>query len=105
MHKPQPTDISKISLQGTLNELPMVQNVATTSGVWTSITLEYDESKQMILQPRANIEWYVSPESAGDYFTMRPGTSLQMPVVAVSGTVLCWVMANEDTTFELLVGR
>lgn len=103
--KPQPVDISNIPLQGTLNGIPQVQNLTTYSGIWYPITLEFEESKQMLLQPRDSLTWYMSTASGGDYFTFRDGAALQAPVVAASGTVLCWVMSYGDSVFELLVGR
>jgi hypothetical protein len=105
MIKPQPTDISNTPLQGTLNGIPYIQNVTTQSGEWTAITLTFEESKQLILQSRSQITWLYSTTSGGDYFTVRAGGAIEAPIVATSGTLICWVMPEQDTIFELLVGR
>jgi len=105
MIKPQPVDISNIPLQGTLNGIPKVQNVTTTSGEWTPVILLFEESKQLLLQPRSLITWYFATASGGDYFTFKNGATLEAPVVAVSGTLICWVKPEQDVVFEMLVGR
>jgi hypothetical protein len=105
MHKPQPVDISQTPLQGTLNGIPHIQNLTTISGEWYPIILEFEESKQLLLQPRSTVDWYFSTTSGGDYFTFRLGAALQAPVVTVSGSVIGWVSSNQDVVFELLTGR
>jgi hypothetical protein len=104
MSKAQPTDLSGISLQGTLNGIPKVQNITTYSGIWYPITMEYEESKAILLQPRGVVDWYFSTISGGSYFTFRKGATLRAPIVTVSGEIICWVMSDTDITFELLVG-
>ena len=103
--KPQPLDISNVPLQGTLNGVPMVQNITTYSGEWYPVILEFEESKQMILQSRGQTDWYFSTSSGGDYFTFHSGAAMQAPIVATSGTLIGWVASDTDMVFELLVGR
>lgn len=105
MIKPQPSDISQTPLQGTLNGIPSIQNMTTYSGTWYPVIMQYEESKQMILQPRQVVDWYFSTASGGDYFTLRQGAALQVPVVTTSGTTLGWVACNQTMVFELLIGR
>jgi hypothetical protein len=105
MIKPQPLDISSIPLQGTLNGIPLIQNIVTTSGTWHSVTMEFEESKQMILQPRQAVDWYFSSTQGGDYFTLRQGAALQAPIVTTSGSIVGWVSCDQDMVFELMVGR
>lgn len=103
--KPQPTDISDISLQGSLNNISYVGVFPTSSGSWCQITMDADESKQVILQPRLPVEWYVSTTSGGDYFTLHFGAVWYIPLVTYSGATICWAMTNYDTSFELIVGQ
>ena len=103
--KPQPVDISNTPLQGTLNGVPKVQNIVTYSGGWYPVILEYEESKQMILQSRSPVDWYFSTASGGDYFTFHSGAAMQAPIVATSGTLIGWIFCDTDMVFELLVGR
>jgi hypothetical protein len=105
MFKPQPSDISNTPLQGTLNGIPLIQNLTTYSGEWYPIILEFEESKQMILQPRLAVDWYFSTTSGGNYFTLRQGAALQAPIVTTSGTTIGWVSCNQNVVFELLTGR
>lgn len=104
-YKPLPVDISNIPIQGGLSGVPYIQNITTYSGVWSPIVMGFEESKQIILQPRGAVEWYYATASGSDYFTLRSGAALHAPVVTVSGTTIGWVMCNQDTTFEILVGR
>lgn len=105
MIKPQPIDISNNPLQGALNGIPDIQNIITYSGVWYPVTLEFEESKQMILQSRDTVDWRYATASGGPYLTLRKGAALELPVVAVSGTVVGWVYCGQDQVFELAVGR
>jgi hypothetical protein len=102
---PQPIDISNIPLQGTLNNIPTIQNFNTISGTWYSVVLEAEESKQILIQVRDKIDWFYATTSGGNYFTFRVGSTMQAPIVAISGTIIGWVSADSPTTFEVLVGR
>jgi len=103
---PQPKDVEGTTIQGSISEFPQIQTFATTSGEWSPITLDYDECKNIMLQPRAEeLTWYFSTSSGGTYFTIRQSAALGSTLVAASGTIICWVMAQADTTFELLIGR
>jgi hypothetical protein len=100
-----PHDVGENVIQG-ISGIPFIDNFqVVTSGSWTAIQVRTDESKQIILQPRLAIDWFVSTSSGGTYFTFRGGAALQAPVVTTSGTTICWVSANQSATFELLVGR
>lgn len=105
MIKPIPIDISNTPIQGSLSGIPKVQIMTTHAGSWHPVILEYEECKQIALQSRGIIDWYFSTSSGGDYYTLRNGASLEAPVVAVSGTLLCWVSCSEDMVFEMLIGR
>lgn len=99
-----PKDIEQTPIQGAISGIPKVQNLSTVSGSWYSVDLEY-ECKQLILQPRHEVDWLFATTSGGDYFTARNGAALEAPVVAASGTTIGWVSCNTSTTFELLIGR
>lgn len=105
MIKPQPLDISNIPLQGTLNNIPTIQTCTVTSGQWTPIIITAEESKQILIQPRTAIDWFFSTASGGNYFTLRGGSTLQAPLVTISGVTIGWVSADYDSTFEILIGR
>jgi hypothetical protein len=105
MIKPLPSDISNIPLQGTLNGIPHIQNITTYSGIWYPVILEFEESKQLLIKPRDRIDWYCATASGSDYFTFQLGAALQAPIVAVSGTELCWISTSADTVMEIMVGR
>jgi len=105
MLKPQPIDISNIPLQGTLNNIPTIQTCTVVSGEWTPVIIEAEETKQILIQPRSAIDWFFSTTSGGSYFTFRGGSTLQAPIVTVSGVTIGWVSANSATTIEIMVGR
>jgi hypothetical protein len=100
---PQPRDIEQTPLQGSISGIPLVQNLATVSGSWYPIVLEY-ESKQILLQTRGMLTWYYATVSGGDYYTIKNGGELQAPIVAASGTTIAWVACDTPTTFELMIG-
>ena len=105
MLKPQPIDVSRVPLQGALNNIAPIQNFTTVAGEWYPVTMDYEESKQLMLQTRNRVDWLVATASGGDYFTMRDGAVLQATLVTTSGAVICWVMTAGAEVFELMVGR
>jgi hypothetical protein len=100
-----PHDVGENVIQG-ISGIPFIDNFeVVASGSWTAIQVRTAETKQVILQPRDQIDWYVATSSGGStYFTIRGGAALQAPVVTTSGVTLFWVTANQPAIFELLVG-
>jgi|WetSurMetagenome_2_1015567.scaffolds.fasta_scaffold240374_2 hypothetical protein len=99
----QPKDIEQKTVAGGLNGLIGVQNYTVASGTWQAISTNY-ETKQILLQPRDRVDWDVATVSGQASFLLREGSVLEASIVAVSGTVLCWVKPYGATTFELLIG-
>jgi hypothetical protein len=104
MIRPLPRDIENTTIQGSISGIPEVQEISTLSGEWSSIVLDTEECKKIILQPRAQIDWLFSTSSGGQYFTFHDGAALAAPVVTTSGTTICWVKPASDVVFELLIG-
>lgn len=102
---PQPRDIENQIISGSISELPWIGNYSGPANNWTQITIEYSDSKQLLLQPRDEITWELATVSGGSFFTMRNGAALETPLVTVSGNLVCWVWAAQSTIFELLLGR
>ena len=105
MLKPQPLDISRVPIHGALNNIAPIQNFTTVAGEWYPVTMDYEESKQLMLQPRSEVDWLVATTSGGDYFTMRKGAILKAPLVTTSGTIICWIKTSGAEVFELMAGR
>ena len=105
MIRPLPRDIENTTIQGSIKGIPGVQEISTLSGEWSSIVLSYEECKQIILQPRVQIDWLFSTSSGGQYFTFHDGAALAASVVTTSGTTICWVKPESSVIFEMLIGR
>jgi len=100
-----PQDIGNNVIQGINNFADISNYELTVSGEWIPITLNTEGSLQILLQPRDRIDWYISTISGGaEYFSPRDGAALQAPIVTTSGTIICWVSADQPTVFELLSG-
>jgi hypothetical protein len=101
-----PRDVGGNVIQG-LNNIPFVDNFEmTVSGEWVAIQLRTEECKQLICQPRTQVDWkFATASGSSTYFTFRAGAALEASVVTTSGSTLFWVTADELATFELLIGR
>ena len=104
MISPLPRTIESVVIQGAISSIPIVLNYNADSSVWTPITINTEETKQIILQPRDQITWLYSTSSGGNYFTFWNGTALAANIVTGSGQTLCWIKPSSTTVFEMLVG-
>jgi hypothetical protein len=99
---PPPRDQENNILQGYISGIPNILNIATVSGTWNEIITPY-ETKQLLIQPAQQVDWDLSYENAGAYFSFFNGAALKIDIAVTSGT-LCWVRPSENVTFQILIG-
>ena len=99
-----PRDIESTSIAGSLNGLLNVYNYTVASGQWFPITIMAAETKQILLQCRSPIIWYLATVSGGPFWTVGAGGIIKAPIVTTSGNTLCWVNPSQNAVYEVIVG-